>query len=98
MARVNFAGLRMRLPGHPLLRVPLGGLLVAGGILGFLPALGFWMVPLGLLILSVDLPLVRRWTRVGNVRLGRALQRRWPGLARRMGFRPGRPDRDLKTR
>jgi hypothetical protein len=30
---------------------------------GFLPVLGFWMIPLGLLILSLDLPLVRRWRR-----------------------------------
>jgi hypothetical protein len=25
--------------------------------------LGFWMIPLGLLVLSVDLPVVRRWRR-----------------------------------
>jgi len=31
--------------------------------LGFLPVLGFWMIPLGLLVLSVDLPAVRRWRR-----------------------------------
>jgi hypothetical protein len=30
---------------------------------GFLPVLGFWMIPLGLLVLSVDLPIVRRWRR-----------------------------------
>jgi len=34
--------------------------LVVGGILGFLPVLGFWMVPLGLAILSVDSPGIRR--------------------------------------
>jgi hypothetical protein len=25
--------------------------------------LGFWMIPLGLLVLSVDIPIVRRWRR-----------------------------------
>jgi hypothetical protein len=24
---------------------------------------GFWMIPLGLLVLSVDIPIVRRWRR-----------------------------------
>jgi hypothetical protein len=38
-------------------------MLVGGGLLGFLPVLGFWMIPLGFLVLSVDLPVVRRWRR-----------------------------------
>lgn len=33
-------------------RIVLGILLLFGGILGALPILGFWMIPLGLLILS----------------------------------------------
>jgi hypothetical protein len=41
-------------------RILIGSALVIGGILGFLPILGFWMVPLGLLVLSQDLPFVRR--------------------------------------
>jgi hypothetical protein len=86
MSRVNFVGYKMKVPGHPILRMGMGLLLVFFGLLGFLPVLGFWMVPLGLLILSVDLPFVRRWTRVLNVRLGHFLHRRWPSLARRMGY------------
>lgn len=39
-----------------LYRVPLGMLLVIAGLLGFLPVLGFWMLPLGLLLLSIDIP------------------------------------------
>ena len=54
-----------------MLRMGLGILLVIAGILGFLPVLGFWMIPLGLLILSHDLPTVRRWRRRLAVRLGR---------------------------
>ena len=37
-------------------RIAASLLLIAGGILGFLPILGFWMIPLGLSILAVDVP------------------------------------------
>ena len=56
---------RMELPmpqSRPA-RLTVGGLLVLGGCLGFLPVVGFWMVPLGLLVLSHDLATVRRWRR-----------------------------------
>jgi|SRR5690625_4239534 len=39
-----------------LYRLPLGLLLVVAGVVGFLPVLGFWMLPLGLLLLSIDVP------------------------------------------
>ncbi len=51
------------LPKSKPLRVGLGISLIGCGLLGFLPVLGFWMIPLGLLILSVDFPAVRRWRR-----------------------------------
>ncbi|MBS0639508.1 MAG: hypothetical protein JSS43_06525 [Proteobacteria bacterium] len=44
------------------LRVPFAVLLIAAGFLGFLPILGFWMVPLGILLLAEDLPFLRRPT------------------------------------
>ena len=50
-------------PSMWVVRVPLGLLLIAGGFLGFLPVLGFWMIPVGVLILSVDIPRVRRGRR-----------------------------------
>ena len=46
-----------------LLRLPLGVLLILGGFVGFLPVLGFWMVPLGLLVLSYEFAMVRRHRR-----------------------------------
>jgi hypothetical protein len=52
----------MRKPSASWLRVPLGFLLVACGFLGFLPILGFWMLPLGLALLSLDFALLRRPT------------------------------------
>lgn len=44
-------------------RLVTGMLLIVGGLLGFLPVLGFWMVPLGLVVLSVDLAPARRLRR-----------------------------------
>ena len=45
-----------------LVRIVLGLLLVIGGLLGFLPVLGYWMIPLGIIVLSADFPwLRRRW-------------------------------------
>ncbi|MDQ0468666.1 hypothetical protein [Labrys wisconsinensis] len=61
--RIRFGERHVHLPRSRALRLLVGGLFVAGGLLGFLPILGFWMVPLGLLILSVDVPVVRRWRR-----------------------------------
>ena len=55
------------------LRVPLALLLIASGFLGFLPILGFWMLPLGALLLAEDFPLVRRPT----VRAIEAVERWW---------------------
>jgi len=55
--------IRIPLPRSRLARVGLGVALIFGGLLGFLPILGFWMLPLGFVVLSHDLPLVRRWRR-----------------------------------
>jgi hypothetical protein len=46
---------RVRRPEARWIRIPLGILLVLGGIFSFLPVLGIWMLPLGLLLLAVDL-------------------------------------------
>lgn len=42
-------------------RAPAGLLLVLGGIFSILPLLGIWMLPLGLILLAEDVPLLRRW-------------------------------------
>ncbi len=46
----------VRRPSSRLLRIPLGIVLVLGGIFSFLPVLGIWMLPLGLLVLAIDIP------------------------------------------
>ncbi|KUJ85746.1 hypothetical protein AVO45_01825 [Ruegeria marisrubri] len=52
---------RTRVP--PGLRLVLGLLLILGGTLGFLPILGFWMIPLGIAVAAIDIELYRRWRR-----------------------------------
>lgn len=48
-----------------IVRIIVGVLLLLGGIFGALPVLGFWMAPLGLLVLSWDF----RWARRGYLSL-----------------------------
>ncbi|MBO6503857.1 MAG: hypothetical protein JJ850_17950 [Kordiimonadaceae bacterium] len=59
------------MPPSRIGRVIVGILLIIGGILGFLPVLGFWMIPLGFVVLSVDFPFIRRRRRRAEVKLGR---------------------------
>jgi hypothetical protein len=93
MKSVSFVGRRIPVPGNVFLRILLGIVLVAGGFLGFLPVLGFWMLPLGLLVLSIDFPPVRRFRRATTVRLGDWLKQKWPGLASKLGLAQRRPTR-----
>jgi hypothetical protein len=93
MAKINLAGYKIGVPGHPLLRMALGVLFVLFGVFGFLPVLGFWMIPVGLAILAIDFPPVRRFQRRMTVKLGNWLHRRWPGLARRFGYGAPKPER-----
>ena len=83
---IKFAGFNVRIPAHPLMRALLGIVLVFGGIFSFLPILGIWMLPLGVIILSIDSALIRRFRRKSTVQLGRWLVQRWPNFARRVGF------------
>ena len=68
---ISIFGRRMPLPASRGWRVTLGIALVVGGIFGFLPILGVWMLPLGFLVLSVDFVFVRRWRRRLGVRWAR---------------------------
>jgi hypothetical protein len=52
----------LRRPSASWVRVPLGILLVLGGLLSILPVLGIWMLPLGLVLLTLDVALLRRPT------------------------------------
>jgi len=50
----------VRRPSSRLVRIPLGLLLILGGVFSILPFLGIWMLPLGLLIMALDVPFLRR--------------------------------------
>ena len=63
-----------------LLRIPLALILILGGLVSFLPVLGVWMLPLGLLLLAVDIPVLRGPISSFLIRLRRLFQRwnrRW---------------------
>ena len=58
---------------YRFVRIPLGVLLVLGGLFGFLPVLGLWMLPLGLLLLAVDIPRLRGCVSAWSIRFRRRL-------------------------
>ncbi len=76
--KISVFGRDFDLPQSRGLRISLGVALVIGGILGFLPILGFWMIPLGLFVLSQDIPVVRRQRRKVTLWWGRRKQAREP--------------------
>lgn len=69
----------LRDPGSTWIRIPTGGLLIIGGLFSFLPILGIWMLPLGLLLLAQDVPFLKRPTSRAMIRL----ERRWVEWRRR---------------
>jgi hypothetical protein len=50
----------LRHPDSRWVRIPVGVLLILGGVFAILPGLGIWMLPLGLLLLAADVPFLRR--------------------------------------
>jgi hypothetical protein len=56
------------------IRWPAALLLVAGGLVGFLPIVGFWMLPVGLILVAEDIPFVRP----PLARLFAWIDRKWP--------------------
>jgi hypothetical protein len=78
---------RLRSNRWRLVRLPLALLLIVGGVFSFLPVLGFWMLPLGFLLLAVDLPFLRGPISALVIRARVTLRR----LARRWRNRRKRP-------
>lgn len=66
--------------GWMVVRVPLALLLILGGLVSFLPFLGLWMLPLGLLLLAVDVPLAQPAVTAAVIRS----RRRFSTLVRRL--------------
>jgi hypothetical protein len=78
---VRIGSRRISIPRSKAARMAIGIALVMGGLLGFLPALGFWMIPLGIIVLAHDFPLARRLVRAGRRWFVRAV-RTWRGARR----------------
>jgi hypothetical protein len=73
-------GLRwLRKPSSRWTRIPAGTALIVGGSLSFLPILGIWMVPLGLILIAQDVPPLRSPT----ARLLAWINARWPARGKR---------------
>jgi hypothetical protein len=68
---IQFGSKFFKIPGSRLGRLVTGTILIVFGVFGFLPVLGFWMIPLGLVFLSVDFPLLRRFRRRATIAFGR---------------------------
>lgn len=62
-----------------LIRLPIALILIFGGVLSFLPFLGIWMLPLGLMLLAIDVPFLQGPVSVLFIRWRRriAVWRRW---------------------
>jgi purine-cytosine permease-like protein len=73
---IRFGRFSLRVPGTRLQRTVLGIGLCIGGVLGFLPIVGFWMLPLGILVLSVEYHPIRRFRRRFEVWWGRRRRKR----------------------
>lgn len=52
----------LRKPSSKVVRVPVAVLLIGGGVLSFLPVLGLWMLPLGLVLIAQDVPVLEKPT------------------------------------
>ena len=69
----------LRQPSMLLARIAVSLLLVVGGLLSFLPILGLWMLPLGLMIIAQDLPFLQ----APLVRVFQWIERRWESWRRK---------------
>lgn len=81
MPSIRFGSRTIRLPRSRAARTALGGGFILFGAVGFLPIVGFWMIPVGALILSADSPTVRRWNRRTTVKV----LRWWHAFRRKPG-------------
>ena len=77
----------LRKPSLRWVRLPLGILMLLGGLLWFLPVLGIWMIPFGLLILAEDYPPIQRPLRRAII----GLELRWRKLRRSWRHRRRQP-------
>ncbi|MBT4588098.1 MAG: hypothetical protein HON14_16795 [Rhodospirillaceae bacterium] len=70
LRQANYVGTRKLRPG---LRTLIGVLFLIGGVFWFLPILGLWMLPVGLLLIALDVPVLRRPVKAWLLRLKQKL-------------------------
>jgi hypothetical protein len=80
----------LREPAARWVRIPIGILFLIGGFLAFLPLLGLWMFPVGLILLAEDLSPLRRL----RTRMLDWAERRWPHV---FAHRDRRGDKEETT-
>lgn len=73
----------LRKPSSLIVRWLIALLLIVGGVFSFLPVLGLWMLPLGLLFIAQDVPILQKplvaalaWIEAKWERLRAALRRK----------------------
>lgn len=69
----------LRQPSSLIVRIIVSLMLMIGGVFAFLPILGFWMLPLGLIIIAQDLPFLQ----APLVRVLRWTERKWENWQQR---------------
>jgi hypothetical protein len=77
----------LRQPSSRIVRILVAVLLIFGSLLSFLPVLGVWMLPLGLIIISQDLPFLQR----PLVRAFAWIETTWERWQQWRARRPARP-------
>ena len=70
---------RLRRPSARYSRWAVAIALIIGGLFSFLPVLGIWMLPLGLILLAQDVPMLRR----PLARLLGYIERKWQAWKKR---------------
>ena len=68
---------RLLRDGMRVVRLPMALLLILGGCFSFLPVLGVWMLPLGIMLLAVDVPFIRPTVSANAIRTRRRLSVFW---------------------
>uniref|UniRef100_E6VN24 Transmembrane protein n=1 Tax=Rhodopseudomonas palustris (strain DX-1) TaxID=652103 RepID=E6VN24_RHOPX len=74
----------LRKPSSRYVRLPLGVALIGGGVLSFLPVLGLWMLPLGMVLVAQDVPALEKPT----ARTLNWVERKWLERQRARGVDP----------
>lgn len=74
----------LREPSKLWSRIIVAGVLILGGIFSFLPLFGLWMLPLGLLLIAQDMPILQK----PLLAMLRWIEMKWKRLRRRFRTRP----------